>query len=73
MTTTPDEATKTAHIIEEALFKLHKDTNMKYKAKYRTLIFNLRDTKNKVSSHCVEEEESVMGVISGMIEAFTSK
>ncbi|XP_071810985.1 uncharacterized protein [Apostichopus japonicus] len=45
--TTPEEATKTANIIEEALFKLHKDTGMKYKAKYRTLIFNLRDTKNK--------------------------
>ncbi|PIK35600.1 putative death-inducer obliterator 1 isoform X2 [Apostichopus japonicus] len=43
----PEEATKTANIIEEALFKLHKDTGMKYKAKYRTLIFNLRDTKNK--------------------------
>lgn len=35
--------------IEEELFKYFKDTDAKYKAKYRSLIFNIKDQKNKVS------------------------
>lgn len=35
--------------IEEELFKYFKDTDSKYKAKYRSLLFNIRDQKNKVS------------------------
>lgn len=39
-----------AHEIEEKLFNLHQDINPKYKNKYRSLVFNLKDTKNQVSS-----------------------
>ncbi len=35
--------------IEEKLFNLHQDINPKYKNKYRSLVFNLKDTKNQVS------------------------
>jgi len=34
--------------IEEELFKYFKDTDSKYKAKYRSLVFNIKDQKNKV-------------------------
>lgn len=34
--------------IEEELFKYFKDTDSKYKAKYRSLVFNIKDPKNKV-------------------------
>ena len=34
--------------VEEELFKYFKDTDHKYKAKYRSLIFNIKDQKNKV-------------------------
>ena len=33
--------------IEDKLFALHKDVNFKYKAKYRSLMFNLKDEKNR--------------------------
>ncbi|XP_033126853.1 PHD finger protein 3-like isoform X2 [Anneissia japonica] len=33
--------------IEENLFKIHRDVSTKYKAKYRTLVFNIKDAKNK--------------------------
>ncbi|XP_053382653.1 death-inducer obliterator 1-like isoform X2 [Mercenaria mercenaria] len=33
--------------VEEELFKYFKDTDHKYKAKYRSLIFNIKDQKNK--------------------------
>ncbi|XP_060080403.1 uncharacterized protein LOC132559794 [Ylistrum balloti] len=33
--------------VEGELFKCFKDTNTKYKAKYRSLIFNLKDSKNQ--------------------------
>ena len=33
--------------IEDELFMLHKDVNFKYKAKYRSLMFNLKDVKNR--------------------------
>lgn len=32
--------------VEEALYRLFKDVGMKYKAKYRSLIFNIKDPKN---------------------------
>ena len=44
-----DETTaeRVAAEIEEALYCLfNKDVGMKYKAKYRSLIFNIKDTKN---------------------------
>lgn len=38
-----------AHDVEEKLFNLNQDINPKYKNKYRSLVFNLKDTKNQVS------------------------
>lgn len=37
-----------AHDIEEKLHQLHRDINPKYKNKYRSLVFNLKDVKNQV-------------------------
>lgn len=42
-----------ANDIEEKLYNLHQDINPKYKNKYRSLVFNLKDTKNQVSFVCV--------------------
>ncbi len=39
-----------ANNIEIKLFNLHGDINPKYKNKYRSLVFNLKDTKNQVRS-----------------------
>ncbi|KAJ8322134.1 hypothetical protein KUTeg_000605 [Tegillarca granosa] len=41
------EMKKIALSIEEELFKLFKETGHKYKSRYRSLIFNIKDTKNK--------------------------
>lgn len=38
-----------ANDIEEKLYNLNQDINPKYKNKYRSLVFNLKDTKNQVS------------------------
>ena len=35
--------------IERELYALHEGTGQKYKAKYRTLMFNLKDQRNRVS------------------------
>ena len=34
--------------IEDNLFAIHKDVNHRYKARYRSLLFNLKDEKNNV-------------------------
>lgn len=39
--------------IEAELFKYFKDTDTKYKAKYRSLVFNIKDQKNNVSPDLV--------------------
>ena len=39
-----------ANDIEEKLHNLNQDINPKYKNKYRSLVFNLKDVKNQVSS-----------------------
>lgn len=44
-----EEAESIAEGIEEALFHLTQDTNLRYKNKYRSLLFNLRDPRNVVS------------------------
>lgn len=44
-----DEVEAIAEGIEEALFHLTQDTNLRYKNKYRSLLFNLRDPRNVVS------------------------
>ncbi|XP_078069435.1 PHD finger protein 3 isoform X2 [Mustelus asterias] len=45
----PEErATKVAAKIERKLFSFYGDTDTKYKSKYRSLMFNLKDPKNQV-------------------------
>ncbi|XP_034041006.1 PHD finger protein 3 [Thalassophryne amazonica] len=43
-----ERATEVAKKTERELFHLYKDTDNKYKNKYRSLMFNLKDTKNNV-------------------------
>ncbi|XP_070697211.1 PHD finger protein 3 [Pempheris klunzingeri] len=43
-----ERATEVAKKTEKELFHLYKDTDNKYKNKYRSLMFNLKDTKNNV-------------------------
>ncbi|XP_046865077.1 death-inducer obliterator 1-like isoform X2 [Xenia sp. Carnegie-2017] len=43
-----EEIVKLVRKIEEDMFKAFKDTSHRYKAKYRTLMFNLKDPRNKV-------------------------
>ncbi|KAL1776898.1 adhesion G protein-coupled receptor B2 isoform X1 [Sigmodon hispidus] len=43
---TEEEVIGIAEDIEAALFHLTQDTNLRYKAKYRSLLFNLRDPRN---------------------------
>ena len=45
---TQEQVEKIANQIEVKLFNLHGDINTKYKTKYRSLLFNLKDTKNQV-------------------------
>ncbi|KAJ8883504.1 hypothetical protein PR048_015348 [Dryococelus australis] len=41
-----DEIQKIASSIEEEMYTLFRDTGLKYKAKYRSLVFNIKDPKN---------------------------
>ncbi|KAJ7341339.1 hypothetical protein JRQ81_005316 [Phrynocephalus forsythii] len=43
-----ERAVKVATKIEKELFSFFRDTDSKYKNKYRSLIFNLKDPKNKI-------------------------
>lgn len=43
------EVSKLAVSIEKEMFNLYMNTDSKYKNKYRSLMFNLKDPKNKVS------------------------
>lgn len=43
---TDDEISDLAFNIELEMYKYFKDTGSKYKAKYRSLVFNIKDTKN---------------------------
>lgn len=45
---TQDQVEEIASQIEEELYSLHGDINTKYKTKYRSLLFNLKDTNNQV-------------------------
>lgn len=47
---TVEKASEIAKKTERELFHLYKDTDSKYKNKYRSLMFNLRDTKNNVGN-----------------------
>lgn len=43
-----DGVEKTANEIEDRLFAIHQDITPRYKTKYRSLLFNLKDSKNQV-------------------------
>lgn len=45
---TEERAAKVAIRIEKELFSFFRDTDSKYKNKYRSLMFNLKDPKNNV-------------------------
>ena len=47
---------KLVSTIEEGMHKEFKDTSHRYKAKYRTLMFNLKDPRNKVNVLTLEEK-----------------
>lgn len=49
MNVSVETASEVAKKTERELFHLYKDTDNKYKNKYRSLMFNLKDTKNNVS------------------------
>ena len=42
---------KIGNEIEDSLFSLHEDITFKYKNKYRSLLFNLKDVKNQVCTY----------------------
>nr|XP_046191441.1 PHD finger protein 3 isoform X1 [Oncorhynchus gorbuscha]XP_046191442.1 PHD finger protein 3 isoform X1 [Oncorhynchus gorbuscha] len=44
----PEKAAEVAKKTERELFAFYRDTDCKYKSKYRSLMFNLKDTKNNV-------------------------
>lgn len=44
------EVGRLAVSIEKEMFNLYMNTDSKYKNKYRSLMFNLKDPKNKVSN-----------------------
>lgn len=48
---TESEVGRLAFAIEKEMFNLCLNTDSKYKNKYRSLMFNLKDPKNKVSSY----------------------
>lgn len=51
----PEErAAKVATRIERELFSFFRDTDSKYKNKYRSLMFNLKDPKNNVCITCLQ-------------------
>ena len=45
---TQEQVEKIANQIEVKLYNLHGNINTKYKTKYRSLLFNLKDSKNQV-------------------------
>ena len=45
---TQEQVEEVANQIEEQLYGLQGDINTKYKTKYRSLLFNLKDRKNQV-------------------------
>ena len=57
-----ERASEVARKTERELFHLYKDTDSKYKSKYRSLMFNLRDTKNNVSQRFSWLQDEPVGV-----------
>lgn len=48
------EVGKLAVSIEKEMFNLYMNTDSRYKNKYRSLMFNLKDPKNKVCPSCIQ-------------------
>ena len=46
--TSQEEVEKIANEIEDRLYAIHQDITPRYKTKYRSLLFNLKDVKNQV-------------------------
>lgn len=57
-----ERASEVAKKTERELFHLYKDTDNKYKNKYRSLMFNLKDTKNNVSTILNQAWSKFLGV-----------
>ena len=57
-----DEITKLCQTIEEEIVKMFGDTGQKYKIKYRSLIFNLKDPKNRVNNSVIILKRNFMRV-----------
>ena len=59
------EVERVAEAVEEALYRLfNKDVGMKYKAKYRSLIFNIKDPKNLGLFRKIVEQQITPGKFS---------
>lgn len=56
-----EEVAGIAEGIEAALFHLTQDTNLRYKTKYRSLLFNLKDPRNSVSWGEVQPAQPSLG------------
>lgn len=59
-----DQITEFVTATEAALYKMFGDTNQKYRAKYRSLMFNIKDRKNetlfaKISNQAIQPEQLV--------------
>lgn len=50
---TESDAAKLVASIEMEMFDIFRNTDSKYMNKYRTIMFNLKDTRNKVCSKLV--------------------
>ncbi|KAG7276959.1 hypothetical protein CRUP_016449 [Coryphaenoides rupestris] len=61
-----ERASEVARKTERELFQLHKDTDSKYKSKYRSLMFNLKDSKNNVLFRRVLKGHITPAVLSRM-------
>lgn len=61
-----ERASEVARKTERELFNLHKDTDSKYKSKYRSLMFNLKDSKNNVLFRRVLKGDIAPAVLSRM-------
>lgn len=60
----PEErAAKVATRIERELFSFFRDTDAKYKNKYRSLMFNLKDPKNNVCVICLLSFAEIIDVL----------
>ncbi|XP_041466092.1 death-inducer obliterator 1-like isoform X2 [Lytechinus variegatus] len=71
---TADDVKKVSKQVEFELYKLYNDTGAKYKAKYRTLIFNIKDMKNKgLFRHILKGEISPRNLVRMSSDQLASK